>query len=449
METQQTSLIRILMFPWLAHGHIFPYFELAKKLSQKNFQIYFCSTSINLTSISKSIENNSCDFSVQLVELHLPSWPELPPHYHTTKNVPSDLMPKLHEAFQLSRSSFAEIIKTVKPDLVIYDFFQPWAATLASSLGIPAVYFASSGAATMSFYYHYRTYGNATFPYQTIYLHNYERINLEVLHKIEEAGEDFPFGSFKRSCEIVLIKSCWGIEGKYLDLLSVFCQRKMVSVGPLVTQTDSEEDYSEIMQWLSKKNQFSTVFISLGSENYLSREQMEEMAQGLELCDVNFIWVIRFPGGEATGLKEALPEGFLERVQGKGVIVQGWAPQAKILAHPSTGGFLSHCGWSSIMESIYFGVPVIAIPLKYDQPLNSRLLVEAGVCVEVPRDDIGQFNREGVANSIHKVIVEKTGEGMRSKANELRNKMKEEEAAALNETSEQLFQLCVKFKQKL
>ncbi|CAI9776858.1 unnamed protein product [Fraxinus pennsylvanica] len=436
------------MFPWLAHGHIFPYFELAKKLSQKNFHIYFCSTAINLTSISKSIENNSCDSSVQLIELRLPSWPELPPHYHTTKNVPPDLMPKLHEAFQLSRSSFAEIIKTVKPDLVVYDFFQPWAATLASSLGIPAVYFATSGAAAFSFYHHYSTYGNATFPYQEIYLRDYERINLDILHNIEKEGEDFPFGSLKRSCEIILMRSCWGIERKYLDLLSVFCQRKMVSVGPLVTLPDREEDYSEIMKWLSKKNQFSTVFISFGSENYLSREQIEEMAQGLELCDVNFIWVIRFPLGEAIGIKDVLPEGFLERVQGRGMIVQGWAPQAKILAHPSTGGFLSHCGWSSIMESIYFGVPVIAMPLKYDQPLHARLVVEAGVCVEVPREDSGQFKRECVANSISKVIVERTGEGMRSKANELRNKMKDEEEVAINETSEQLFQLCVKFKEK-
>ncbi|CAA3020997.1 beta-D-glucosyl crocetin beta-1,6-glucosyltransferase-like [Olea europaea subsp. europaea] len=100
------------------------------------------------------------------------------------------------------------------------------------------------------------------------------------------------------------------------------------------------------------------------------------------------------------------------------------------------------------MESIYFGVPVIATPLKYDQPLHARLVVEAGVGVEVPRDDSGQFKREGLANSIHKVIVEKTGEGMRSKANELRNKMKDEEDVAINETSEQLFQLCVKGKQK-
>ncbi|KAL2506709.1 UDP-glycosyltransferase 72E2 [Abeliophyllum distichum] len=223
----------------------------------------------------------------------------------------------------------------------------------------------------------------------------------------------------------------------------------MVHVGPLVGQNDNEEDYSEIMQWLSKKNQFSTVFISFGSENYLSKMQIEEMAQGLELCDANFIWVVRFPVGAAIGIKEALPEGFLERVKDRGMIVQGWAPQATILAHPSTGGFLSHCGWSSILESIYYGVPVIAMPLKYDQPINARLLIEAGVGVEVLNDENGQFKKEDVAKAINNVVVEKkTGEGMRSRAKELSKKMKDEEELAINETSEQLFQLCVKYKQK-
>ncbi|XP_022861838.1 flavanone 7-O-glucoside 2''-O-beta-L-rhamnosyltransferase-like isoform X1 [Olea europaea var. sylvestris] len=172
---------------------IYSRLELAKKLSQKNFHMYLCSTAINLTSISKSTENNSGDFSVQLVELHLPSWPELPPSYQTTRNVPPDLMPKLHEAFQLSRSSFAEVIKTIMPDLVIYDLFQPWAATLASSPGIPAVYFATSGAAANSFYQHSTTYGNDTFPYQAIYLRDYERMTIDVLLNIEDSGEDFPF----------------------------------------------------------------------------------------------------------------------------------------------------------------------------------------------------------------------------------------------------------------
>ncbi|KAL2506710.1 UDP-glycosyltransferase 91B1 [Abeliophyllum distichum] len=448
METEQTTL-RILMFPWLAHGHVFPYLELAKMLSQKNFQIYFCSTAINLSSISKTIEKSFGNISIELLELHLPSWPDLPPHYHTTKNVPPELMPKLLEAFQMSSSSFSDIINTLKPDLLIYDCFQPWAAALASSLGIPAVHYSTAGATPYTFGHHHFTYGKATFPYKAIYLRDYERKVMKFRSKMKDADEGFAFGNFNRSCDIVLMKSCRAIEGKYIDYLSDLSQKKIVPVGPLVTQPKNEEDDSEIMQWLSKKSKLSTVYISFGSENYLSKEQIEEMTQGLELCDVNFIWVVRFPAVNTIRIEETLPERFLERVKQKGMVVQGWAPQAKILAHPSIGGFVSHCGWSSVVESIYFGIPVIAMPLKLDQPLNARLVVEAGVGVEVARDDDREFKRDEVAKAINKVVVEKsTGEGIRSKALELSKKMKEEEEVAMSETSEQLLQLYTKYKQK-
>ncbi|CAA3021000.1 beta-D-glucosyl crocetin beta-1,6-glucosyltransferase-like [Olea europaea subsp. europaea] len=267
----------------------------------------------------------------------------------------------------MSSSNFSDIINTLKPDLLLYDLFQPWSAALASSLEF--------------------THGHAAFPYRAIYLRDYERINRNFRSIIKDGGDDFAFGNYKQSCDIVWMNSCRAIE--------------------------------EIMQWLSQKNQFSTVFISFGSENYLSKEQIEETARGLELCDVNFIWVVRFPVGNTTRIEETLPEGFLDRVKERGIIVQDWAPQAKILAHQSMGGFVGHCGWSSIVESIYFGVPVIAMPLKLDQPLNASLMVEHGAAIEVVRNDGGRFDGDKVAKAIKMLVLEKTGEGMRSKAIEL------------------------------
>lgn len=66
------------------------------------------------------------------------------------------------------------------------------------------------------------------------------------------------------------------------------------------------------MHWLSKKKLHSAVYVSFGSECFLSREEMEEVAKGLELSDANFIWIIRFPiGNEAISLDQALPKNFL------------------------------------------------------------------------------------------------------------------------------------------
>ncbi|XP_075504272.1 mogroside IIIx synthase-like [Primulina tabacum] len=448
MEAKIESRFSILMFPWIAHGHVFPFLELAKKLSNKNFHMYFCSTAINLDSIKTSFQERS---SIKLVELQLPSFPDLPPYFHTTKNVPPNLMPRLFQAFQMSVSSFTDIISNLKPDLLIFDGFQPWAAEAASSMNIPAVHFVTTGAATYSFAYHGFICKDSTFPYPAVYLKDYERKALQAescqLERNED-DKDYSFGPLKLSNDIVLIKTCRGIEGKYVDYLSVLCKKKVVPVGPLITQSYNEENDSEIVDWLSRKPKLSTLFISFGSENYLSKDQMEEIAKGLEFSNVNFIWVVRCPAGETINVNEVMPKGFLDRTNDRGLIVQGWAPQAKILAHKSVSAFVSHCGMSSVTESFYFGVPVIAVPFKSDQPLNARLVVEAGAGVEVARDEDGKFTGDDIVKAIHKVIVEPSGGKLRLRAMELSEKMKNEEEDAMNEAAEQLLQICMKYKQR-
>lgn len=153
-------------------------------------------------------------------------------------------------------------------------------------------------------------------------------------------------------------------------------------MGPLVEE--QEEDIVVLAEsfekWLNKKEKRSCILVSFGSEFYLSKGDMEEIAHGLELSHVNFIWVVRFPGSGEQGerkkkknvVEEELPKGFLERVGERGMVVEEWVPQVQILKHRSTGGFLSHCGWSSVLESIKSGVPIIAAPMQLDQPLNAR-----------------------------------------------------------------------------
>ncbi|KAI5343969.1 hypothetical protein L3X38_011846 [Prunus dulcis] len=178
-------------------------------------------------------------------------------------------------------------------------------------------------------------------------------------------------------------------------------------------------------------------------EYFLSKEQIEEIAHGLELRKVSFIWVIRFSKEEKnTRVEEVLPEGFLHRVGEKGVIMEGWAPQAKILQHSSVGGFVSHCGWNSVLESIKFGGPIIAMPMHLDQPINARLVEEVGVGVEVKRTGEGSLQREEVAKVIRDVVVEKIGEGVRKKALKIRDNMNKKEDEEIDGVVEELMQVC-------
>lgn len=195
-----------------------------------------------------------------------------------------------------------------------------------------------------------------------------------------------------KSCKIVLIKGFKEIEGRYIDCVSGLTGKRFVPVGPLV-QGPSIDDAgnSEVLSWLDKKEAKSTVFVSYGSENFLSKEDMDGIALGLLLSKVNFIWVVRFPEGVVHNdcLEKKFPEGFLDKVGDRGKIIEGWAPQTKFLVHANVGGFVSHCGWNSVKESLEYGVPIFAVPMHLDQPINARLVEEVGVGMEVLRDRTG------------------------------------------------------------
>ncbi|KAK6122652.1 hypothetical protein DH2020_043605 [Rehmannia glutinosa] len=302
------------------------------------------------------------------------------------------------------------------PDLVIYDIFQPWVAKIAVSLNIPAVHFAAFGAATVSFVHHHYNCWDDNFPFTALCLEDHEKKSVDALIEflyanVFEEDKDVLFVNYRLSTEIVLLKTCRGFEGKYIDYASAVSRTKMVPVGPLVTGVcENAEESSEVMKWLSKKNQHSTVYISFGSECFLSKNQIDEIAKGLELSGVNFIWVIRFPVEEKNiSIEEAIPEGFLDRMKNRGKN---------------------------------------RMPMKLNMYIDARMLVDAGACVEVKREENEVFKGEEVAKVINQVIVGKTGEVLRQRAQELSEKMRMEEEQALDETTKQLWQICLKNKLK-
>jgi hypothetical protein len=88
-------------------------------------------------------------------------------------------------------------------------------------------------------------------------------------------------------------------------------------------------------------------------------------------------------------------------------LVVEWCDQLKVLAHPSTGCFVTHCGWNSTLEALVFGVPMVAVPNWSDQPVNARLVEELGVGVRAERDAAGLL----VGTELASCIAVVTGDG--------------------------------------
>ncbi|CAL5190520.1 unnamed protein product [Lathyrus oleraceus] len=170
-------------------------------------------------------------------------------------------------------------------------------------------------------------------------------------------------------------------------------------VGPILNpelKTNDTVDSDDIIKWLDDQPPFSVVFICFGTRGSFEEDQVNEIAHAIENSGARFVWSLRKPQPKgvmalpsdysSSELVKLLPEGFLDRTTEIGRVI-GWAPQTQILAHPATGGFVSHCGWNSILESIYFGVPIATWPLFAEQQTNAfQLVCELKMAVEIALD---------------------------------------------------------------
>ncbi|KAL1212320.1 UDP-glycosyltransferase 72D1 [Cardamine amara subsp. amara] len=170
----------------------------------------------------------------------------------------------------------------------------------------------------------------------------------------------------------VLVNTWEELQGNTLDALredrelSRVMKVPVYPIGPIGRTKRLVEKPNRIFEWLDKQRERSVMYVCLGSGGTLSFEQAKELAWGLELSGKRFVWVLRKPASylgvsssDDKQVSTSLPEGFLDRTRDVGLVVTQWAPQVEILSHGSIGGFLSHCGWSSVLESLTKGVPIV------------------------------------------------------------------------------------------
>ncbi|KAJ6925676.1 hypothetical protein NC651_010171 [Populus alba x Populus x berolinensis] len=187
------------------------------------------------------------------------------------------------------------------------------------------------------------------------------------------------------------------------------------SERPETGATVNDESWRKIFIWLGEQKPNSVVFAGFGSKTKLNKNQIHEIAYGLELsghCRLSGL------SGNLVELinndVDALPSGFIERTSNKGIVRMRWEPQMETLWHPSIRGSLFHSGWGSVIETSQFRHCLVVLPFSIDQPLNARLLVEKDLAVEVDRNRDGSFSRDATANA----MVSKQGEKYRTNTSE-------------------------------
>ncbi|PKI63346.1 hypothetical protein CRG98_016234 [Punica granatum] len=168
----------------------------------------------------------------------------------------------------------------------------------------------------------------------------------------------------------------------------------------------------ECLRWLDSKKAKSVIYANFGSIATVTPEELVEFAWGLANSKQDFLWVIR-PDLVADE-SAVLPPEFGAETKDRG-LVASWVPQEEVLEHSSVGGFLTHCGWNSILESISNGVPMLCWPFGADQPTNCRYCcTEWGIGMEID----GKVKRHEVEMMVRELMSGEKGGAMRDKATE-------------------------------
>lgn len=455
-----------VLIPFMAQGHMIPMMDIARLLAQRGVIISIFTTPVNAKRFESVIARAvDAGFQIHVIQLHFPSveggLPEGCEFY--------DMLPSLESAFKffaccrMLQPSVEQRLRELKPSpsCILSDFCHPWTNQIAQKLGIPRLLFHGFCCFSLLCIRNLSTseeLDNVTSDSEYFVVpdlpHRIELteaqvgslikpINPERKELIDEMREAEKEGYG------VVVNTFEELEPDYVTQYRKATGKKVWCIGPVGLCNKDRLDIAErgnkasvhghrCLKWLDSREASSVIYACLGSMTRLPTSQLIELGLGLEASNRPFIWVIRDASDEFQ--KRLLEEKFEERIQGRGFLIYGWAPQVLILSHHSIGGFLTHCGWNSTIEGICSGLPMITWPVFAEQFINERLVVKVlktgestgmkspvflgmgEIGVQVTRDDtkvaIDKVMDEGEEGQMRRKRAKELGELARKAVNE-------------------------------
>ncbi|CDO97432.1 unnamed protein product [Coffea canephora] len=441
-----------LVIPYPAQGHIRPILKLAKILHSQGFYITFVNTEFNHRRLIRAHGPDSVkgldDFQFKTIPDGLS-----PSDTNATQDIPSlcnsiqntCLVPFLNLVKNLNESSDSPRVSCIVSDGVMSFTLQA-----AEELNIPEVVFFTISACGFMGYLHYAELvarGYVPLKDESWLTNGYLDTTIDWIPGMKGIRlKDLP--NFIRTTDpddimlnynivqtrdasrarAIIFNTYDDLEKEVLEAINTKFDR-VYTIGPLLMMEQNVnfgklesvasslwEEEVGCLEWLDQREMKSVIYVNFGSITVMSVEQLQEFAWGLADSKQNFLWIIR--PDLVSGESAILPAEFLEETKDRGILA-GWCPQERVLAHPSVGVFLTHCGWNSTIESISCGVPMICWPFFAEQQTNCRYACstwENGVEID------SNATREKVAESVKEMMEGEKGRNMRAKALEWKEK---------------------------
>ncbi|KAL8147317.1 zeatin O-glucosyltransferase-like [Apium graveolens] len=430
-----------VMVPFLAQGHLGQLLHFSRLISSYNIPVHYVSTTTHIRQASSRHQGWDLlahDNMIHVHEFPIPAFLCPDPNPNAPCKFPSQLQPAFEASVHLREpvcKLLTSLSATARRIVIIHDYLMASVVQDFASIPNAETYTFQTCSCFFTFTYYWDYAGRPIAADDQILQ---ELISTEgsLTPELLALGAKQEIHVEKSSGEI--FNTSRAIEGHYLDLLRTLqVTKKHWAIGPFnpvdICQKPNKKRH-KCLEWLDNQASSSVIYVSFGTTTCLTDKQIHAIAVGLENSGQKFIWILRDAdkGDIFTGdvRKAELPTGYEDRIleAGQGMIVRDWAPQLEILAHTSTGGFMSHCGWNSCLESLTMGVPMATWPMHSDQPRNSELITKVlklGIVVKGwtrENDLVGSLQ---IANAVKKLIASKEGDEMRKRAADYKNAIRE------------------------
>ncbi|KAB2617061.1 UDP-glycosyltransferase 85A2-like [Pyrus ussuriensis x Pyrus communis] len=432
-----------VFIPFPAQGHINPMQQLAKLLHYKGFHITFVNTEVTHKRLINSLGTNSLD---GLPTFRFETIPDGLPATH-----PQDVPSLCVSTNKTGLGPFRELLKKLNsspnspPVTCIIDGVMTFTLDAAHELGIPEVLFWTTSACGFLAYAQYHRlieegltplkdeshFTNGYLDTVVDWLPGMKDIRLKDILSFFRTTDpndvmlEFMVGETERTkkASAVVLNTFESSEQEALEAISSLFP-PTYSVGPLnllLSQIPADNELkviasslwtedTECLDWLDTKEPNSVVYVNFGSTTVMTNELLVEFSWGLANSNKTFLWIIR--PGLVAGDSAVVPPEFLEETEGRGKLAS-WCPQEQVLTHSAIGGFLTHSGWNSTLESLCGGVPMICWPFFAEQQTNCRYACKHwGIGIEI-EDEVKRDYIEGL---VRRLMEGEEGKEMRKNA---------------------------------
>ncbi|KAL1206589.1 UDP-glycosyltransferase 79B9 [Cardamine amara subsp. amara] len=311
-----------LMFPWFAFGHMTPYLHLANKLAEKGHRVTF----LLPKKAQKQLEHhNLFPDTIIFHPLTIPHVDGLPDGAETASDIPISLGKFLTAAMDLTRDQVEAKVRDLRPDLIFFDMAY-WVPEITKELGLKSVmYFVISA----------NSIAHELVPGGELGVPPPGYPSSKVLYRGHDAHALLSFSIYYKrlhhrittglmNCDVISIRTCEEVEGKFCNYIERQYQRKVLLTGPMLPEQDKSKPLEDRwVHWLNRFESGPVIYCALGSQINLEKDQFQELCLGMELTGLPFLLAVKPPKGAKT-IQEALPDGFEERVKNRGVVWGEW-----------------------------------------------------------------------------------------------------------------------------